>query len=85
MTPRFSVSMDPDVRKISPLISIVDDMARGGVLQMWPRPPVPEITEIIAIAGEEVHDMLLGSKTVAAALSDAQNRADALMRANGHY
>lgn len=85
VSPRFSVSMDPDVKKISPLISIVDEMARFGVLQMWPRPPVPEITDIIAIAGEEMHDMLLGAKTVDAALARAQNRADALMRANGHY
>ncbi|MCR9238359.1 MAG: extracellular solute-binding protein [Alphaproteobacteria bacterium] len=85
VSPRFSVSMDPEVRKISPLISIVDDMARSGVLQTWPRPPVPEISAIIAIAGEEMHDMLLGAKTVDQALVNAQNRADALMRKNGHY
>lgn len=85
VSPRFSVSMDPEVKKISPLISIVDEMARFGVLQMWPRPPVPEITEIIAIAGEEMHDMLLGAKSVETALAAAQNRADALMRAHGHY
>lgn len=85
VSPRFSVSMDPEVRRISPLISIVDDMARSGVLQMWPRPPVPEISAIIAIAGEEMHDMLLGAKTVDQALVNAQNRADSLMRANGHY
>ncbi|QMU58082.1 MAG: extracellular solute-binding protein [Boseongicola sp.] len=85
VSPRFSVSMDPEVKKISPLISIVDEMARFGVLQMWPRPPVPEITDIIAIAGEEMHDMLLGAKSVKAALAGAQNRADALMRAHGHY
>lgn len=85
VSPRFSVSVDPEVRSVSPLISIVDDMARSGVLQMWPRPPVPEISAIIAIAGEEMHDMLLGAKTVDQALENAQNRADALMRTNGHY
>ncbi len=67
------------------MISIVDEMARFGVFEMWPRPPVPEIAEIIAIAGEEMHDMLLGAKSVAQALENAQNRADALMRSNGHY
>jgi len=46
---------------------------------------VPEITDIIAIAGEEMHDTLLGEKSVKAALANAQNRADALMRAHGHY
>lgn len=85
VSPRYSVSMDPEVQRVSPLISTVDDMARSGVLQMWPRPPVPEISAIIAIAGEEMHDMLLGAKTVDQALSNAQNRADALMRTNGRY
>jgi multiple sugar transport system substrate-binding protein len=85
VTPRFSVGMDPAVKRISPLISIVDEMARSGVLQMWPRPPVPEITEIIGIAGEEIHDMLLGAKSIGLALETAQNRADALMRSHGHY
>lgn len=85
VSPRFSVSMDPEVKKISSLISIVDEMARFGVLQMWPRPPVPEITDVIAIAGEELHDMLLGAKSIEKALANAQNRADALMRSHGHY
>ncbi|MGI9498828.1 MAG: ABC transporter substrate-binding protein [Geminicoccaceae bacterium] len=85
VTPRFSVGMDPAVKRISPLISIVDEMARSGVLQMWPRPPVPEIAEIIAIAGEEIHDMLLGVKSIGLALETAQSRADALMRSHGHY
>ena len=85
VSPRFSVSADPEVQRISPLISIVDDMARNGVLQIWPRPPVPEIVDIISIAGEELHDMLLGRKSVHSALRDAQNRADAVMRTRGHY
>ena len=85
VTPRFSVGSDPAVKRISPLISIVDEMARSGVLQMWPRPPVPEIAEIIEITGEELHDMLLGAKSIGLALETAQNRADALMRSHGHY
>ena len=85
VTPRFSVGSDPAVKRISPLISIVDEMARSGVLQMWPRPPVPEIAEIIEITGEEIHDMLLGAKSIGLALETAQNRADALMRSHGHY
>ena len=85
VSPRFSVSLDPEVRRVSPLISIVDEMARFNVLQMWPRPPIPEIAEIIAIAGEEIHDMLSGTKTISKALSNAQNRADVLMRSRGHY
>lgn len=85
VSPRFSVSRDPEIRRISPVISIVDDMARNGTVQMWPRPPVPEIADIIAIAGDEMHDMLLGAKSIDQALVCSQNRADALMKASGHY
>ncbi|MEP0325219.1 ABC transporter substrate-binding protein [Bauldia litoralis] len=83
--PRFSVSADPEVRAMSPMIGAVDDMARRGLLQMWPRPPIPEISDIIAIAGEEIHDMLSGDKSAKQALGNAQNRVDTLMRSHGHY
>ncbi|MCP4381789.1 MAG: extracellular solute-binding protein [Hyphomicrobiales bacterium] len=85
VSPRYSVSSDPDVRSVSPIIPAVDAMARKGYLQIWPRPPVPEISEIIAIVGEEVHDMLRRHKSIDDALAGAQNRVDLLMRANGHY
>ena len=52
---------------------------------MWPRPPVPGISAVIQVAGEEIHDMLLGLKTPRRALTDAQNRADALMQERGVY
>jgi multiple sugar transport system substrate-binding protein len=85
VSPRYSVSSDPDVRAVSPIIPAVDAMARKGCLQIWPRPPVPEISEIIAIVGEEMHAMLRCQKSIDDALVAAQNRSDALMRANGHY
>lgn len=85
VSPRFSVSMDPEIRRISPVISTVDGMARSGILQYWPRPPVPEITELIAIIGTELHDMLQGKLSVDRALNTAQDRADELMRSRGHY
>ena len=85
VSPRFSVGLDPQVLRISPVISVVDEMARSGVMQMWPRPPIPEIADVIAIAGDELHDMLLGISTVEKALLNAQNRADKLMRSHGHY
>ena len=85
VTPRFSVSMDPEVRRISPVISIVDMMARTGILQYWPRPPIPEFTDLIEIIGTEIHDMLQGATSISQALTNAQNRADTLMRSHGHY
>lgn len=84
-SPRFSVSSDPEIRAASPMIAAVDEMARRGLMRMWPRPPIPEISDIIGIAGEEIHAMLASTKTMAHALSTAQNRADALMRSHGHY
>jgi len=85
VSPRFSVSADPEVRAMSPLIGAIDGMAHAGQLQYWPRPPAPEITDVIAICGEELHDMCRGLKSLEQALTDAQNRADRLMRSHGHY
>ena len=85
VSPRFSVSADPEVRALSPIVESVDAMARAGQLQFWPRPPAPEIADIITICGEELHDMLRGLRTIEDALSNAQNRADTLMRRHGHY
>lgn len=85
VSPRFSVSADPEVRAQSRVIGAVDDMARQGELQLWPRPPIPEMADLIAICGEEMHDMCRGLKSPGDAVAIAQNRADALMRAHGHY
>lgn len=84
-SPRLSVSRDPEVRSISPLIATIDEMAASGMLRMWPRPPVPGVTALIDIAGQEIHDALAGAKPIAQALIDAQNRADAVMRSCGAY
>ncbi len=51
---------DPDVRQLSPIFEAVDGMSWRDELQFWPRPPIPEISEIIQICGEEFHDMLRG-------------------------
>ena len=77
-SPRTSVSRDPEVAGLSPLITAVDDMAQRGYLRMWPRPPVPGIADLIAIAGEEIHDILTGTKSISVALNAAQERAESL-------
>jgi multiple sugar transport system substrate-binding protein len=83
--PRRSVSGDPEIRALSPMLSTIDEMARRGFLKMWPRPPTPDIADIIAIAGQEIHDALSGLKPIRAALETAQSRADAMMRERGRY
>ena len=77
--PRYSVGSDPDVRRLSPIFEAVDGMSWRDELQFWPRPPIPEIDEIIQICGEEFHDMLRGICTPQNALRRAQKRADATL------
>lgn len=84
-SPRFSTSADPEVQAMSRMIGQVDAMERRGELQIWPRPPVPEFTDILGVLGDEIHNLLQGDASVATALSSAQNRIDAIMRENGRY
>jgi multiple sugar transport system substrate-binding protein len=84
-SPRFSVTRDPEVQALSPVVAAVENMVAQGYHRMWPRPPVPGIAQIIAIAGEEIHDLLAGRKTIRDALASAQNRGDAVMRRLGFY
>ena len=84
-SPRFSTSADPEVQASSPLIGILDAMERRGELQTWPRPPVPEFSDLLAVLGDEIHMMLQRARSVTEALANSQNRIDALMREGGHY
>ncbi|MBO9435085.1 extracellular solute-binding protein [Ruegeria sp. R13_0] len=74
--PRYSVGADPEVRRSSPIFEAVDAMSWRDELQFWPRPPVPEISDVIRICGEELHDMLRGIIPPKEALRRAQDRAD---------
>ncbi|MCA1774239.1 MAG: extracellular solute-binding protein [Loktanella sp.] len=78
--PRYSVASDPEVRRASPIFEAVDGMSWRDELQFWPRPPIPEIADIIQICGEEFHDMLRGIVPPQEALRRAQARADALIQ-----
>jgi multiple sugar transport system substrate-binding protein len=84
-SPRISVSKDPEICSLSPVIGAVDAFNEQRVFRMWPRPPAPNIAEVIAIAGEEIHDLLSETKSIRQALTDAQNRADCAMRRLGLY
>lgn len=81
--PRYSVAADAEVRRASPIFEAVDAMSWRDELQFWPRPPVPEITGIIQVCGEEFHDMLRGLIPPREALSRAQERAEALIETPG--
>ncbi len=74
--PRYSVGADPEVRRLSPIFEAVDSMSWRDELQFWPRPPIPQISEIIRICGHEMHDMLRGVTTPREALKRAQAAAE---------
>ena len=85
VAPRFSVSADPEAAATSPIVSIVDRLAKRNMLKSWPRPPVPEYRSLEAILGEEIHSALRGEVPDQAALKAAQAQADSVMRAAGYY
>lgn len=85
VAPRFSVSADPEAAATSPIVSVVDKLAKRNLLKSWPRPPVPEYLAIEAILGEEIHKALRREATDHEALSSAQNAIDQLMHQAGYY
>lgn len=78
--PRYSVGADPEVSRLSPIFEAVDGMSWRDELQFWPRPPIPQISDIIKICGEEMHDMLRGIIGPQEALKKAQARAEEAMK-----
>jgi multiple sugar transport system substrate-binding protein len=85
VAPRFSVSADPEAAATSPIVSVVDKLAKQNLLKSWPRPPVPEYLSLEAILGSEIHKALLGELSDREALMRAQDAADKLMRGAGYY
>jgi multiple sugar transport system substrate-binding protein len=82
--PRYSVGADPEVRRLSPIFETVDQMSWRDELQFWPRPPIPQISEIIHVCGHELHDMLRGIVTPKEALARVQARAEEIVHAPVH-
>jgi multiple sugar transport system substrate-binding protein len=82
--PRYSVGADPEVRSLSPIFELVDQMSWRDELQFWPRPPIPQIPAIIDICGVELHDMLRGIVTPEEALARVQARAEEIFERPVH-
>jgi len=85
VAPRFSVSADPEAAATSPIVRVVDRLAKCNLLKSWPRPLVPEYLSLEAILGEEIHLAVRGEVSDRAALTSAQDQADRLMRGAGYY
>lgn len=78
--PRYSVGGDPEVRRLSEIFELVDEMSWRDELQFWPRPPIPQISDIITVCGTELHDMLRGLVSPKDALAKVQAQAEQLLR-----
>ena len=74
IAPRFSVSADPESVVASPLVRVVEKLARRHLLQTWQRPAIPQYTAIETVLGDEIHAALRREKTDDAALRDASDR-----------
>jgi multiple sugar transport system substrate-binding protein len=85
VAPRFSVAADPEAAATSPIVSVVDRLAKQNLLKGWPRPPVPEYLALESILGDEIHKALRGEASDRQALTKAQARADRVMRDAGYY
>jgi multiple sugar transport system substrate-binding protein len=85
VSPRHSVSQDPDVIGHCPVIPAVDAMASKGQLTAWQRPPVPELQQIVDVLGSVMHEMLAGKRTPEDAVKESQQQIDRIMRKAGYY
>jgi multiple sugar transport system substrate-binding protein len=55
-------------------------MSGRDELQFWPRPPVPQMADIISICGQEFCDILRSQTSARDALKKAQIRAEEIIR-----
>lgn len=75
-----SVSSDPEVADLVPAFGVMDSMEKRGQLQIWPRPPIPFITSLMRIVGQEVHEAIWGDADITGVLTRAENRLHPMFR-----
>jgi multiple sugar transport system substrate-binding protein len=77
---RHSVSADPELQDASPVLKVMHSMEKLGQLQLWPRPPIPNMMSIMQIVGEEVHGAIWGGVSTRLALQRAESRISPLFK-----
>jgi len=80
VSPRFSVSADPEVKSMSGIIEMVDGLAQKGLLKYWQRPPVPQFSEMMNILGVEIHAMMKGELSPRQALARSHKTINQLLK-----
>lgn len=79
VSPRFSVSADPEAAATSPIVRFVDRLARRNMLHSWQRPPIPAYRAIEETIGEHVHRALTGEISDRQALAIMQETVKGLL------
>ena len=82
--PLFSVSHDPEVKRISPIFENIDKMEKEGKIVQWPRVAVPQYSKIANIIGNELFDGIFISHDVKESLNKAQIQAEKLFDLNSN-
>lgn len=72
LAPRFSVSADPEAAASSPIVSVVDRLAKKNLLTTWQRPSVSRYLRIEELLGQLIHEALSGDLPDRQALQRAQ-------------
>jgi multiple sugar transport system substrate-binding protein len=85
VSPRHSVSQDPDVISRCPVVKAVDDLASAGQIASWQRPPVPELQQVVDVLGTQMHEMISGKKSPEDAVKQSQKLVDKVMTKAGYY
>ena len=85
VSPRHSVSQDPDVVSRCAVIKAVDDFANAGEIASWQRPPVPELQQMVDVLGTQMHEVISGKKTPEAGVKESQALIDRIMKKAGYY
>jgi multiple sugar transport system substrate-binding protein len=85
VSPRHSVSQDPDVVGRCPVVKAVDDFASAGEIASWQRPPVPELQQMVDVLGTQMHEMISGKKTPEESVKQSQRLIDRVMKKAGYY
>ncbi|WP_081064881.1 extracellular solute-binding protein [Burkholderia cepacia] len=79
VAPRFSVSSDPELSMVSPIVSFVDKLARNDLISNTMRPLTPVYSRIEEIVGIEIHNALSGRISHEDALHKLQGRVQDLL------
>jgi multiple sugar transport system substrate-binding protein len=80
VSPRFSVSADPEVKSMSGVTETIDALAQSDRLKYWQRPPIPEFSDMMSVLGQEIHRMMRGEIKPRDALARSQQRIDLMLQ-----